>query len=134
MTKEQWKLFITEIKNNTVEQNKEMLRRLSENDLACYWSYFDKQAKKGLIRFLVERVLYPIGNKEEIVCSCGSAHGYVVEMFNGKTVFHHTVCMNCDTIQSVQSFEKYTKEDECSALTNGTWLSRLAQRLKQSLV
>ena len=129
MTNEEWKEFVSIVKNNSVEENKTILQMLESGEYRRFNVPF--VTKQGLKRFLIERVLYPIGNREQISCNCGSRHGYVVEFEDHKTVYQHTVCMNCDTVQSFDHFDKNIKEeeDQCFAPTNGTWLSRLAQRL-----
>lgn len=139
MTNEEWKEFITIVRNNTVEENSELLWDIQN----CKFYYSEKsnygvkrlseKESTGLARFLIERVLYPIGNREKINCSCGCGNGYTVEMEDDIKIYQHTVCMNCDTIQSFDHIVKNKnideEEEECFVPTNGTWLSRLAQRL-----
>lgn len=138
MTNEEWKEFVTIVRNNSFEENKKILLELKffssySNPDFSNRKRFHPETSKGLQRFLIERVLYPIGNREKINCSCGSRNGYIVEMEDDIRIYQHTVCMNCDTIQSFDHIIKYKKheeEEECFVPTNGTWLSRLAQRLK----
>ena len=134
MTKEEWKEFVTIVRNNSFDENKNVLEELKRGDFRSL--RVTVNTSQGLQRFLIERVLYPIGNREQITCSCGGHNGYVVEMQDGKTVYQHTVCMNCDTIQEFTQFDINNKEedDQCFVPTNGTWLSRLAQRLSLKAV
>jgi hypothetical protein len=141
MTNEEWKEFVTIVRNNSFEDNREMLWDIQN----CKFYYSEKTSygvkrlsekeSEGLSRFLIERVLYPIGNREKINCSCGSHNGYLVEMEDGSRVYQHSICMNCDTVQTFDSFFKLVRnkddeeEEECFVPTNGTWLSRLVQRL-----
>lgn len=136
MTNEEWKEFVTIVRNNSFEENCYRLKRLEEGYrvislISCHVCVNERIAE-GLQRFLVERVLYPIGNREKINCSCGSGNGYTVEMEDDIKIYQHIVCMNCDTIQSFDHIVKnknIEEEEECSHHFNGTWLSRLAQRL-----
>jgi hypothetical protein len=138
MTNEEWKEFVTIVRNNSFEENKWVLKRLEVGLLPYNFSLpirdYTVETFKGLQRFLIERVLYPIGNREKINCSCGSRNGYTVEMEDDIRIYQHTVCMNCDTIQSFDHIVKNKnideEEEECFVPTNGTWLSRLVQRLK----
>lgn len=139
MTKEEWKEFVSIVRNNSVEENKWVLKRLEVGILPYNFSLpirsHTPDVYKGLIRFMIERVLYPIGNREPISCNCGSRHGYVVEFEDHERVYQHTVCMICDTVQMFSQFEKIVKEEEgCFVPTNGTWLSRLRQRLLPQVV
>lgn len=141
MTNEEWKEFVSIVRNNNPDGNKDLLKRL-ESGLLPYGIFLPMNPYKavavldGLKRFMSERVLYPIGNREQIACSCGSHNGYVVEMQDEKSVYQHTVCMNCDTIQEFTQFDINNKEedDQCFAPTSGTWLSRLAQKLLPQVV
>lgn len=129
MTNEEWKKFVAIVRNNSFDENKNVLEELKRGDFRSL--RVTVNTSQGLQRFLIERVLYPIGNREQIACSCGSHNGYVVEMQDEKAVYQHTVCMNCDSIQEFTQFDINNKEEneECFVPTNGTWLSRLAQRL-----
>lgn len=128
MTKEEWKEFVSIVRNNSVEENKTILQMLESGEYRRFNVPF--VTKQGLKKFLIERVLYPIGNREQISCDCGSRHGYVVEFEDHERVYQHTVCMICDTVQMFSQFEKIVKEEEeCFVPTSGTWLSRLRQRL-----
>lgn len=132
MTNEEWKEFVTIVRNNSFEENRSLLDDLKSGKFRAI--RFSIETSKGLQRFLVERVLYPIGNREKINCSCGSRNGYTVEMEDDIKIYQHTVCMNCDTIQSFDHIVKnkeHEEEEECFVPTNGTWLSRLVQRLSQ---
>lgn len=135
MTNEDWKEFVDIVRNNSFEDNVDVLKELEKNNTIKTGEFFgiryQKHVSVGLQRFLIERVLYPIGNKQEISCKCGSHNGYVVEFEDHNTVYQHTVCMLCDTVQEFTTFEKNKnqEEEECFAPTSGTWLSRLAQRL-----
>lgn len=135
MTNEEWKEFVTIVRNNSFDENKDLLKRL-ESGLLPYGIFLPMNPYKavamldGLKRFMSERVLYPIGNRERISCNCGSQHGYVVEFEDHERVYQHTVCMICDAVQMFDSFEKsFKEEEECFVPTSGTWLSRLRQRL-----
>lgn len=140
MTNEEWKEFVSIVRNNSVEENNELLWNIQ----ICKFYYLDSgkikhltdQESLGLSRFLIERVMYPIGNREQISCNCGSRHGYVVEFEDHERVYQHTVCMICDTVQMFSQFEKIVKEEEeeCFVPTSGTWLSRLRQRLLPQVV
>lgn len=131
MTNEEWKEFVTIVRNNSFEENRNLLDDLKIGKFRAI--RFSIETSKGLQRFLIERVLYPIGNREKINCSCGSRNGYTVEMEDDIKIYQHTVCMNCDTIQLFDHIVKNKnideEEEECFVLTNGTWLSRLVQRL-----
>lgn len=130
MTNEEWKEFVTIVRNNSFEENRNLLDDLKSGKFRAI--RFSIETSKGLQRFLIERVLYPIGNREKINCSCGSKNGYTVEMEDDIKIYQHTVCMNCDTIQSFDHIvknKKHEEEEECFVPTNGTWLSRLVQRL-----
>ncbi len=128
MTNEEWKEFVTIVRNNSFEDNRNLLDDLKSGKFRAI--RFSIETSKGLQRFLIERVLYPIGNREKINCSCGSHNGYNVEFEDDIKIYQHIVCMNCDTIQSFDYIDKKVKEEEeCFVPTNGTWLSRLVQRL-----
>lgn len=133
MTNEEWKEFVSIVRNNTVEDNKTMLQLLESGEYRKF--NVPLITKQGLVRFLIERVLYPIGNRETISCNCGSHNGYMVEFEDHEKVYQHTVCMNCDTVQMFSQFEKTVKEEEeCFVPTSGTWLSRLRQKLLPQVV
>ena len=130
MTNEEWKEFVTIVRNNSFEENRNLLDDLKSGKFRAI--RFSIETSKGLQRFLIERVLYPIGNRETVNCSCGSHNGYNVEFEDDIKIYQHTVCMNCDTIQSFDHIVKnknIDEEEECFVPTNGTWLSRLRQRL-----
>ena len=110
MTNEEWKEFVSIVRNNSVEENKTILQMLESGEYRRFNVHF--VTKQGLKKFLIERVLYPIGNREQISCDCGSKHGYVVEFEDHERVYQHTVCMNCDTVQTFDSFDKSVKEEE----------------------
>jgi hypothetical protein len=128
ISKEDWDEFIIEVKNTGKKELKALLEALEE-----YGTRTNNEECLIKARFLVERVIYPIANKEPISCKCGCHHGYIVEFEFKDKVVQNTICMVCSEVQAVETFD-IKESEECLLPTSGTWLSRLLSKMSPKAV
>ncbi len=64
------------------------------------------------VKFIERNVVYPIGNREYINCSCGCHRGYINEFEYDDNIIQNTVCMLCSAVVNVERIQGDISVDE----------------------
>jgi hypothetical protein len=67
--------------------------------------------------FIERNIVYPIGNRESINCSCGCHRGFIIEFEYEDNIVQNTVCMLCSAVVNVDKIQGDISADERALLT-----------------
>lgn len=90
--------FVAELENTPVDE----IRRKYKSGYYHSGVYTSEKQLKENVEFVERAVIYRIGNRESINCSCGCHRGFINEFEYEGNIIQNTVCMVCSAVVNVE--------------------------------
>ncbi len=117
--------FISELESTPIEEIKRRnhsgyYHRKSHYAITMSYPYITESQIKENVEFVERSVIYRIGNRESINCSCGCHRGFINEYEYDDNIIQNTVCMLCSAVVNVERIQGDINVDE-KELLNFLW-------------